>query len=247
MKKKKEILNIKKLFCILAAVLPMRTYASESDCSFFNPAYALCSVHSYNIGFTNEDESAPANPIDAEQISEMNEVIALKATVIAQQMKQQYDFLNATIKRFKTQLEKAVLTSKMEILTGTSATGSSSGSSYSSSSNNGLSNAEDCAFETYDRVFDCLAKNMRLIQQEVDKNQNAARKQLENDIKVMNNENLCKDEPKKDDNDCNKISACNNNLTTRNDIKTCAAALYRKASKKSDEEETNRRRSLYGN
>lgn len=243
MKTEQKIFDIKKLFCILAVVLPTAVRADYDDdnCRFFNPAYALCSVHSYNIGAILDGK--PANPTDAEQISEMNEIIAMKATVIAQQMKQQYDFLNATIKRFKTQLEKAVLTSKMEILTGTSATGSSSSSA--SSSNNGLSNAEDCAFETYDRVFDCLAKNMRLIQQEVDKNQNAARKQLENDIKVMNNENLCKDEPKEDDNDCNKISACNN-LTTKNDIKTCAAALYRKTSKKSDEEETKRRRSLYG-
>ena len=159
MKTKQKIFLIKKLLCVAVLGFPLVAHADyDDDCAFFNPAYALCSVHSHNIGFSDEQTGAPANPTDAEQIAEMNEVIALKATVIAQQMKQQYDFLNATIKRFKTQLEKAVLTSKMEILTGTSASGSS-GSAGSSSSGNGIATATDCSLIEYDKVFDETIEN----------------------------------------------------------------------------------------
>ena len=79
---------------------------------------------------------------------------------------------------------------------------------------------------------------MRLIQQEADNDLNRARKQLEKDMEVMDTEGLCTTK-------CAEESACSS-LMSRNDVKKCAAALYRKASKAQDDNEINRRRGLYG-
>ena len=219
----------------------MHAYASETDCSFFNPAYALCSVHSYNVGFTNEAGTAPANPTDAEQISEMNEVIALKATVIAQQMKQQYDFLNATIKRFKTQLEKAVLTSKMEILTGTSATGSSSGSG--SSSNGTISGIEDCYEVSKENVFDCLIRNLNKVSQALDKDPTNARKQLARDISLADSYKMCNNEKCSVD-----IDECKNTESQydKKTLQTCIRYMQPRIRSSKEDFENERYRARYG-
>ena len=122
MKTKMKIFNI--VFGAILCALPVTTHADE-DCQYFSPALALCTVHAYNVGDAY-------NPTDSARAADINEVIGLKSTVMVQQLKQQYDMLNATIKRFKTQLEKAVLTSKIEVLTGnTSSSTSSAGSSSS--------------------------------------------------------------------------------------------------------------------
>lgn len=70
------------------------------------PELALCSAHAYNIGLSE-------NPSGADK-QLMKEIIALKTTVIAQQMNKQYEYMDSMIRRFKTQLEKAVLTTKMQ-------------------------------------------------------------------------------------------------------------------------------------
>lgn len=213
--------------------------SDDSGCRYFSPAFVLCSVHSHNIGFKDGDK--PSNPSESEKIADMNEVIAYKSTVIAQQLKKQYDALNSVIKRFKTQLEKAILTSKMELVTGSSSSSSGYVGSSSNGNNTGLARAQDCAFETYEKVYDCLASNMRLIQQEADNDLNRARKQLEKDIEVMDAEGLC------DDKNTEKVEMCTCNSTvSKNDVKKCAAAFYRKASKAQDDNEINRRRGLYG-
>lgn len=239
MKTEQKIFDIKKLLCILAVVLPTAVRADYDDdnCRFFNPAYALCSVHSYNIGAILDGK--PANPTDAEQISEMNEIIAMKATVIAQQMKQQYDFLNATIKRFKTQLEKAVLTSKMEILTGTSATGSS-GSSGASSSSNGLSNAEDCDSYTGLNTYDCLVRNLSKIKSAIDKDITNARKQLDKDIAIMDDGKMC------DKSVCSSQNNCKDwKSKSRNDLTRCIEFLQRNVKSARDTYETEHRYNRY--
>lgn len=130
-----------KIFAVIFGVLmfwtPVVAHATtvDAECAVFNPAFALCSTHAHNVAF--KADGLPANPTNAEDIAYMNEVIALKSTVIAQQLKEQYDALNAIIKRFKTQLEKAVLTSKIEVLTGNSASGNSGGGASGSYNNNG--------------------------------------------------------------------------------------------------------------
>lgn len=70
------------------------------------PELALCSVHAYNIGQAQ-------NPSGADK-QLMKDVVALKTTVIAQQMNKQYEYMDSMIRRFKTQLEKAILTTKLQ-------------------------------------------------------------------------------------------------------------------------------------
>ena len=97
---------------MLGCVLVMPVWAAASngcdkyDNDYINPQVALCTVHAYNIG---EGE----NP-NYSLRSEMQEVIALKTTIITQQMYKQYEYLEAMIRRLKTQLEKATLTAALQ-------------------------------------------------------------------------------------------------------------------------------------
>ena len=84
---------------------------------------ALCSTHAYNIGATE-------NPTGADK-ELMRDVIAMKTTLITQQMYRQYEQMESMLRRLKTQLEKAVLTTGLEAK-GASPSGSSlpGGSSF---------------------------------------------------------------------------------------------------------------------
>jgi hypothetical protein len=155
----------KKLF-LFSTILIFATFASVvaadtlTKCDFENggatdlhPNYMLCSTHVYNAG--ND-----ANFEDVNDRAIMDEVVALKATIIAQEMKRQYDFLDATVRRLRTQLEKATLVAKMEA----AGAESSESSSSSGSSKTGLGNAEDCGqvFSKKDRAA-CLQRNYQKI------------------------------------------------------------------------------------
>lgn len=191
-KHRKNFLHL--VFCgIFAALVVLRPgYADydDSDCQAFSPAFVLCSVHSHNVGYeSGTSDHKPANPTAAEQVADMNEVIALKATVIAQQLKKQYDALNSVIKRFKTQLEKSVWQSKIEIVTGTS---SSDSGGASGSAGAGLAGAQDCDMVTdMGLVYDCIIGNLQKVQGSNDTK--AARAQLIKDIEVANGLGLCFD------------------------------------------------------
>ena len=175
------------LFFAILCALPSISYATE-NCPFFSPAMALCSVHTYNVG----DAS---NPTDSVRASEIDEVIGLKSTFMVQQLKEQYDALNAVIKRFKTQLEKAVLTSKIEVLTGNTASSSGGSSNGGSNSNNGVSvaGASDCS--TYNgtiNVAQCLQPNTQLIINSANAgNISEARNQLIKDMNIALTWGLC--------------------------------------------------------
>ena len=113
---------------MLGCVLVMPVWAAASNgCDDYDNEYissevALCTVHAYNIG-------GIANP-DYSGRSEMQEVIALKTTIIAQQMYKQYEYLEAMIRRLKTQLEKATLTASLQAAGASSSDDSSSSSSW---------------------------------------------------------------------------------------------------------------------
>ena len=209
-------------------VAPVAGFAAEDiECGYFNPAFGLCSTHSHNVKFVDDNEGMPANPTESEDVAQMNEIIALKSTVIAQQMKEQYDQLNAIIKRFKTQLEKAVLTSKIEVATGNSASNNTGGRSSSGPYNQGLSSANDCSLVEYDKVFDCLMANMQKIQQSSSGDLTAARHQLEKDLGIIDTYSMCKSS--------NNDIACSNatdykdkcaSKTSSKQISTCASWLY---------------------
>lgn len=211
--------DIKKLLRIVVMVvvcgMTAGAYAyvdedDEDDCQYFSPAYALCTIHAYNAGMAT-------NPTDSSEISEMNEIIAMKSTLIAQQMKQQYDALNAMVKRFKTQLEKAVLTSKMEVLTGQTSSSSSGGSSSSSAGNNGLANAEDCDVLDKANIYDCLLRNLSKIEKAAEKDLSNARKQLNNDIDIASGYGMYDDTAK---DKCSSIG-------TKTNLLNCVKAFRR--------------------
>ena len=153
-----------------------------------NPEIALCSTHVYNIGEVE-------NPSTESDKQLMRDVVALKSTVMTQQMYKQYEYLDATLKRFKTQLEKAVLTTKLMAAgadgdtCGSSYSGVStgSGSSYrSTDSNIKLAGAQNCMTTTYQNSYSCLTSNIQLVLNAVNGGNNVseARRQLENDLNV---------------------------------------------------------------
>lgn len=99
------------LLPVVVAITAFPAFAADNGCNNtannrITPALALCSTHAYNIGQTE-------NPTAAADKQAMRDVIALKSTVIMQQMKKQYDYLDATISRLKTQLEREILTTNL--------------------------------------------------------------------------------------------------------------------------------------
>jgi len=161
------------------------------------PELALCSVHAYNIG-------AASNPSGTDR-QLMKDVVALKTTVITQQMNKQYEYMEAMIRRFKTQLEKAVLTTKLQAAgaaPSSSSDGAVSGGSYSGSgggtgssgarSNRGLANAEDCLNTSTSSAdaMQCLLRNVAKIQSAVSSGDlGTARRQLAQDIAALKSYN----------------------------------------------------------
>ena len=151
----------------------------DPDNVYINPELALCSVHAYNIGFTNNPNSSSADS----QI--MRDVVALKTTVMMQQMYKQYSFLEATINRIKTQLKREILTTQAEAAGAPS--GGSSGASSSVGGNNGVSGAENCrtAGSTAD-VMSCLSRNVDRIATAISNSDiGAARRQIDTDLQTL--------------------------------------------------------------
>lgn len=155
--------------------------ASNNGCGIeknnrINPEIALCSTHVYNRGETT-------NPTDEANKQVMRDVIALKTTVITQQLEQQYDFLEATVKRLKTQLQKAVLTTKLE------ASGASSGSSSGGSggiNTKGVAGAENCRTGYTSDVMNCLSRNLdRTLSAINNSDIGAAKQQIQIDLETM--------------------------------------------------------------
>jgi len=219
-------------FAILCA-LPATVHATE-ECPYFSPALALCSVHAYNVGDAQ-------NPTDVGRATEMEKIIGLKTTVMVQQLKQQYDELNAVIKRFKTQLNKAVLTSKIEVLTGntSSSTGSSSGgSTYSATV---LAGAEDCGMLDQAEVYNCLIRNLTKINQAAEKDITNARKQLEKDLSIATGYEMCGKNTTTDVvTDCKTVATECQNLGTKRNIQACTQSLGYKINMAKNNFENNR-------
>ena len=142
----KKVKNILVGFSVLA-LLTVPVVAAENGCDnddndMIVAELALCSTHAYNIG-------KPKNPSGADK-GLMRDVIAMKTTVITQQMYKQYEQMESMLRRLKTQLEKAILTTSLE------AKGASSGSSGGSSSSSGGSYKSDDRNIHMDGVQNCL-------------------------------------------------------------------------------------------
>lgn len=119
---------------------------------------ALCSTHAYNIGATE-------NPTGADK-ELMRDVIAMKTTLITQQMYRQYEQMESMLRRLKTQLEKAVLTTGLEAK-GASPSGSSlpGGSSFKSDDRNiHMAGVKNCLNYYQDsEILKCYEDNLNMI------------------------------------------------------------------------------------
>lgn len=182
----------------LVFATPCIVYAATSNgCDedgvnmYITPTLALCSTHVYNIGKTT-------NPSEDANKQAMRDVVALKTTVMTQQMYKQYEYMDAMIRRFKTQLKKAVLTTSLQAAGaadengntgGYSSSGSGGGGYYNTNRNIILSNASDCvAKNTKANVISCLQDNLGLIRNAVASgNMGDAKRQIQKDITAAEN------------------------------------------------------------
>lgn len=185
MNKEKKIFKVLRNCTLLGLslfVVALPAYADDNGCSDLsrndriNPELALCSTHVYNIGKTT-------NPSSEADKQLMRDVVALKTTIITQQMEKQYDFLEATIKRLKTQLQKAVLTTNLEAA---GASSSSSSGGIAGIAENGVSGAENCRSGTTIDVMNCLSRNLDRITQAINSSDlGAAQRQLSTDYTTL--------------------------------------------------------------
>ena len=217
------IKTIRKAFVICAvSCLPLFSVMAATgdgcdneNADYISPTLALCSTHAYNIGQTTNPKT------DAERQA-MRDVVALKTTVMTQQMYKQYEYLESMIKRFKTQLEKAVLTTKLTVAGATDGGNSSyngiatSDSLFKSSDRYVvIDGAKNCNNETTGKlaVYECLNNNISVVLNALNENKNTeAKKQLEKDIEVANLWGVT------------NIKNCNSR-STPNEIRNCAYGM----------------------
>lgn len=156
---------------------------------YINPDLALCSTHVYNMGKTE-------NPTNSAERQIMQDVVALKTTLMTQQMYAQYEILATTVKRLRTQLQKEVLLAQLRATSatangGVTNDGGDGGASYNSGDRNVvLAGAQNCAqkymdasTDSYDAdVLKCESSNLGLVLQVASSNRGDAKRQLEKDI-----------------------------------------------------------------
>lgn len=195
---------------------------------YITPELALCSTHVYNIG----DNKNPENDATKQL---MKDVVALKSTIITQQMYAQYEFLETTLKRLKTQLQKEVLLAKLEAA-GAVSKGDSSGS-YAANSNDKnvvLIGAKNCQLETSGTtaVLKCIQNNINIVLNAVSSgNVGEARRQLSQDLSVAETWGAVKKEDKKYKSFAEgqaawaPMTACDSMQSSRDNVTQCAYLL----------------------
>lgn len=220
----------------------------DEDCPYINPIYAICDAHQYNANAGAE------TTLDSNKIAEIKEIIGLKTTVISQQMYKQYEYLNATLRRLKTQLEKATLTAKLEAAGAKTEDGSSSGGLLGGNSNNDdktihLAGAENCANKmSSDAVYSCLQSNISLIISSAKSNTKNACKQLAEAINVAkaweiygNSGKIGEYSSGKDCSELTDSQRCN-----KNNVATCAQMLNVQVIKKKEQKSNQQQYRNYG-
>jgi len=227
--------------------------ADTEDCPYINPIFAICDTHPFNMGQdadfnqgTTDIKTSSGTTLKVnERQGEMNRIIGMKITVVSQQMYKQYEYLNATLRRLKTQLQKAVLTSNLEA----AGAKSESGSSYSSVNNEDktihLAGAENCSNKTSsDSAYSCLQTNISLIISSVASNKKKACDQLIstlNSAKTWGIDSESKEGSKVyDTRECKNVLSKNCEKTS---ITTCAQTLNAKVVQ-AKEKKTNQQRSV---
>lgn len=193
--------NVFLSFLLVALVLGTDVARAANGCEdddndMIAAELALCSTHAYNIGETQ-------NP-DGDERELMNDVIAMKTTLITQQMFSQYTQMQSMLRRLRTQLQKAVTTTSLQAAGAKAKTvdESEESSGFKSTNRNiHMEDARDCNQELTDiKVLECLQENMKLIYDASGNGSSPspeARKQLASDYSVLKNLNI------KDSNDDN--------------------------------------------
>ena len=218
----KKVKNILVGFSVLA-LLAMPVVAADNGCD--NPdndmivaELALCSTHAYNIG-------NPKNPSGADK-GLMRDVIAMKTTVITQQMYKQYEQMESMLRRLKTQLEKAVLTTSLEAKGASSGAGAAStGGSYKSDDKyRVLAATENCMQKgSLDSAVSCIQSNVRIVMNAVDSGDTTnARKQLEKDLDVAKNWGIIAGEAgdySRNGDSTSKLTSCNDMTKTEDPVR----------------------------
>ena len=156
----KFLLSVRAVLIALFVYVPCAVHANDSCANDANdaisPEFALCSVHAYNIGETK-------NP-GAENRALMKEVIGMKTTLITQQMYKQYEQMESMLRRFKTQLEKAVTMSKFE-MAGADSEKSSSGHFSSNDSRVNIAGTQNCSRLYKDEeILKCYQTNLDIVE-----------------------------------------------------------------------------------
>lgn len=238
--------------------------ADTDDCPYINPIFAICDTHPFNSGNDVDflqDESSTSTTDKTDAQADMNRIIGLKVTVVSQQMYKQYEYLNATLRRLKTQLQKAVLTSNLEAAGAKSESGSSSGGLIGSKSDSDkeivLAGAENCwNSSTPKNAYACIQTNLNLIKSNASTNKQKAAKQLHNTVVVAKQwgvEAPCTQEKKENNvticakTACTEYESTSYSSNTQN-ITNCANSLSIAVAKKvADEDKASNRYSGWNN
>lgn len=148
-------------------------YDFAQDVAYVDPVFALCDTHAWNAGFKDNDEIKKS-----EDREKMNEIIALKTTVIAQQMYKQYASLEQIIKQLKVMLEKEVLKASVQVAGGTSSDDDTSTDKVE---------FDTCSPIDEETALSCLRSNYSKLQPYVTKKnlKNNVKKQLTADSTVL--------------------------------------------------------------
>lgn len=228
---------------LIAAVFVVPAFAaSDNGCgddenNRIVPVLALCSSHTYNIGL-------PYNPTTDSDKQLMRDVVAMKSTIMMQQMYKQYQFLESTLSRLKTQLEREILTSQLQAAGAASGDSSSSASASSQDRNVYIVGASNCnnAATTAD-VFTCLRNNYNLINSMSNSGTNLTielRRQLAYDYSIMKNNTPVAVDPVSVGS--NQNFDCTKNITGREAFQKCMDSLVsgiRKATTELSKQTTN--------
>ena len=160
----KKLKNIFIGFFVVCAVTLAPVFAADNGCDdpdndAIVAELALCSTHAYNIGVTQ-------NPTGADR-ELMREVVAMKTTLITQQMYKQYQQMESMLRRLKTQLQKAVLNTKLQAAGADSSSGGSGGSGgrfESDDRNLHIAGASNCMNLYEDeKILECFQTNLTTI------------------------------------------------------------------------------------
>ena len=131
-------------------------------------------------------EPNKSNRVDSGQVETIKEIIGLKTTVISQQMYKQYEYLSATLRRLKTQLEKATLTAKLQAAGAKDDESSSSGLLGGGSSK--TSQYTNCSGKDREGTLYCLRSNYTALSDRINNKKctKTEKDQLSKDIGIIN-------------------------------------------------------------